>query len=307
MSNDFLRKNRHPLYLQGMMKWMLLPLVSVLSFSNVFSQRQHIPKGSLFIIGGGSRPASMMKTMIEMAALKSGDHIVVLPMSSAEPDTSCFYIERDIKKISLNKIACLNFTSTELNKQSWLDSLRNARLIFITGGDQNRFMKLVLNTAVHKVILEAYRNGAMIAGTSAGAAVMSKHMITGNELNPVKSSSAAFRKIEHNNAETAAGLGLVDSIIVDQHFIARSRYNRLFTILARYPHHTCIGIDEATAVIIRGNKASVVGNSQVVYLSSPDQLVIKEGGLINFRDVKLALYSNGDQFTVPGTNWVEIK
>src|SRR5689334_19520932 len=100
-------------------------------------------------------------------------------MSSEYPDTAYNYFKADLEPVCKNAIINFNFTRPQVTNKNWLDSLKKARLIFITGGDQDRLMKAVMQTAVYEAIQTAYRIGATIAGTSAGAAVMSEHMITG--------------------------------------------------------------------------------------------------------------------------------
>ena len=194
-----------------------------------------------------------MKALVSTAALSAKDYVVVLPMSSEQPDTSYYYFKEDLQKACSNAIVNFNFTAEKVNDKRWLDSLQNARLIFITGGDQQRFMKIVLHTPVYDAIHKAYANGATIAGTSAGAAVMSEKMITGNELTDTVY-RPTFKKIHDKNIEIQQGLGLLKNAVIDQHFIVRSRYNRLLSALAKYPFYACIGIDEATAIIVRAIK-----------------------------------------------------
>ena len=167
----------------------------------------------------------MMKTLVATAELKDKDYVVILPMSSEAGDTAYFYIKRDFEQVCTNTIANLNFTRQQVNDKSWLDSLRNAKLIFITGGDQNRFMDIVLHTPVHDAIAGAYANGSTIGGTSAGAAMMSKQMITGNEFSGDSVRVGSFKKIQYHLVEVKEGLGLLNTAIIDQHFIARSRFN----------------------------------------------------------------------------------
>ncbi|MCW3116158.1 MAG: cyanophycinase, partial [Chitinophagaceae bacterium] len=221
-----------------------------------------------------------------------------LPMSSEEPDTSFVYFKADIQPACTNTIANLNFTPALVNNKAWLDSLEHAKLIFITGGDQDRFMNVVLNTPVYDIIHKAYENGATIAGTSAGAAVMSHDMITGRELTGDTTYHATFKKLQDKNIEIKQGLGLLDSAIIDQHFIVRSRYNRLFSALAKFPTYPCIGIDESTAIIVHGNRVKVAGDSQVMVLKNPDQLKITSGGLIKVKDLQLSIYTAGDEFVL---------
>lgn len=261
-----------------------------------FSQTNTNASGSLFIIGGGKRSPELMQTMLQTASLKQNDYIVVLPMASSQTDTAYYYFKKSIDKLTALPVVNFNFNRASSNQKTRLDSLKKAKLIFIAGGDQSRFMEVVLQTPVWDAIHEAYKNGATIAGTSAGAAVMSRYMITGKELLGDTTYHATFRKIWKNNIEFQEGLGLLPKAIIDQHFIARSRYNRLFSALAAFPEFPCIGIDEATAIIVKGDKATVTGESQVIVLKQPKNLQTTEKGLIKLNDVHLSIYTEGDVF-----------
>ncbi len=254
-----------------------------------------IPKGNLFIIGGGDKSIELMKQLISTANLSNADYIAILPMSSEEPDTSFYYIKMDLVPVTNNTIAYLNFTPDKTNNKIWLDSLKHAKLIYITGGDQSRFMKAVLHTPIYDAIHYAFNNGATIAGTSAGAAVMNKYMITGNQLLDT-SYSGTFDRLRDKNVEIEEGLSMVDAAIIDQHFITRSRYNRLLSALALHPELPCIGVDEGTALIIHGKKITVAGASQVIVMTHPEGLQITKDGLIKFSNVCLRFYSAGDEF-----------
>lgn len=238
-----------------------------------------------------------MKSLLKIAAPGAKDYVVVLPMSSEEPDTSYYYFKEDFKQVSDRPLANFNFTPQTVNNKTWLDSLQHARLIFITGGDQERFMKIVLNTPVYDAIHRAYQNGATIAGTSAGAAVMSRHMITGKELCDTIY-EATFSRLVDKNIEIKPGLGLLTNAVVDQHFVVRSRYNRLLSALALYPSLACIGIDEETAIIVEGNKITVTGKGQVIVLQNPKELEITTNKLIKFKDIEFSIYTDGDKFLI---------
>ena len=271
-------------------------LASFLSFSQ--SQPAKDPQGVLFIIGGGTRSPALVEKMVSLARLRVNDYVVVLPMASAEPDSSFFYFERDLKPFCRNTISYLNFTKDRVNDKSWIDSLAGARLIFITGGDQNRFMKLVLHTPVHDAIMKAYNRGAMIAGTSAGAAVMSKEMITGNELVGDSAVSGSFKSIRYHMVELKEGLGLIQNAVIDQHFVARSRYNRLLSVLAQHPTYPCIGIDEGTAVIVQEARLTVTGTGQVIRFMLPPGTTQARGGasLVKLQNIRMDIFTTGDQF-----------
>ncbi len=260
----------------------------------VFSQT----KGNLFIIGGGHKSDDLMRQLVSTAQINSNDYIAILPMSSEEPDTSYYYIKEDFSRVCSNKVISFNFTKDDINKTSWLDSVQHAKLIYITGGDQSRFMNIVLHTPIQQAIKTAYKNGATVAGTSAGAAVMSHYMITGNQLLGDTAYESTFSKVWNNNIEIKEGLGLIDSALIDMHFVVRSRYNRLFTAIAKYPTLPCIGIDEGTAIIVHGNNIKVAGASQVMVFSNPQHLQVTSNGYIKFDDIKMSVYTEGDSFQI---------
>lgn len=266
----------------------LLLAVCVFSAFLTYSQK----KGSLFIIGGGERSPELMKELIETAALSPTDYIVILPMATSIPVESVALISSELSGICNNPIASFNFTKTQANdNQTWIDSVQNARLIYITGGDQNRFMDVVSGTGLYTALHQAFNNGATISGTSAGAAVMSEIMITGEEKD-----KGGFKEIKKNNVVTSQGMGFVTSAVIDQHFIRRSRYNRLLSILADYPGKVVIGIDEGTAIIVKGNKIRVAGESQVVVISQPKKRRISDKNKVGFNNAKLSLLIPGDDF-----------
>jgi cyanophycinase len=279
-------------------KLLIVFFVGINCSQYVYAQQKMVTgKGKLFIIGGGDRPPALMKSLANTAALGTKDFAVVLPMSSAEPDTSFFYFKEDWAAVSDKPIVNLNFTQQKVNDKIWLDSLKQAKLIFITGGDQDRFMKIVENSPVYAAIHQAYQNGATIAGTSAGAAVMSKHMITGSAYSDTVY-RATFRSLISNNIEIKTGLGLIKNAVIDQHFVVRSRYNRLLSALALYPTLACIGIDEATAIIVSGNTIKVSGIGQVIVMKNPNQLTITNSKLIKFKDISFSIFTDGDTFLI---------
>lgn len=268
-----------------LMVWCLLLTVAV--------QAQDQNKGSLFIIGGGDRSDALMQQMLDVAKLQPKDYIIVLPMSSEAPDAGFDFLTKQLKKMTPHQMRNFNFSKHDVNDKKWIDSLAGAKLIYILGGDQSRFMKVVSGTPVYTAIHKAYQNGAMIAGTSAGAAVMSKYMITGQQLLDTVYKET-FNKLWDKNIEFAEGLGLLQHTIIDQHFLIRSRYNRLVSALAAHPDMICVGIDESTAIIVKGNKATVAGESQVIRLANPKNLQKTGKGLLKFNQADFGVFTAGD-------------
>lgn len=270
--------------------WVLATAL-LLCFSMAFGQR----KGKLFIIGGGDRSDELMRVMVKIAELKTTDYIVVLPMSSSVPEESIAIMQEQLARLCSNPVTGFRFTRNDAdNRKEWIDSVRHARIIYISGGDQNRFMDVVRGTALYTAMHEAYSNGSTVAGTSAGAAVMSQVMITGNEKE--KPENGSFREVKKDNVITSDGMGFLTSAVIDQHFIWRSRYNRLISILVDHPGKKMIGIDEATAVVVDGKKAEVVGESQVILISKPKTRGYTNVDKPGFRNAKLSLLVAGDKF-----------
>jgi len=254
-------------------------------------------KGKLIIIGGGSRPSSMIDRIIEESGITKKGYGIILPMSSSEPDSAVYYAKIQFKDKGFDNVVGMDFKTSEKFKTARIDSVKNANLIYISGGDQNRFMAVVANTELEQAIHHAYENGSIIAGTSAGAAVMSEKMITGNELKHPDYSST-FRNIESKNIEIKKGLGLITGVIIDQHFVKRSRYNRLISAVIEHPNDLGIGIDESTAIIVNGKNIEVIGESQVVVITNTEKSKTEFNDKVAAKNLKLDLYLPKHNFTL---------
>ena len=271
--------------------------VTLLLFISSLLQAQ-TPKGKLFIIGGGDRSDALMKQVLTVADLGKKDYIVVLPMSSEEPDSSFIFFKTQMVKLTQNPIVMLNFNKETAQNKALTDSVQKAKLIFISGGDQSRFMNVVQNTPIKTAIQKAYENGSTISGTSAGAAVMSEKMITGNQ-KLQKEYSGTFDNIRYANLETSEGLGLLKTAVIDQHFLKRNRYNRLLSALVDFPALTGIGIDEATAIIVRNNQIEVAGESEVIVVKNPKGILkSKNNNLISIEKLEMSIYTAGQKFNI---------
>jgi cyanophycinase len=266
------------------------------SGSDNFEPAKLSGEGALFIIGGGSRPGPMVQRMISESGIDTEGYAIVLTMSGFDPDTSGYYGELQFRELGVENIASYDFGREDEFTEESQELLEGASLIYITGGSQSRFMNAVRNEpGIEPSLRNAYENGAVIGGTSAGAAVMSRIMITGDQVNYPEYTST-FYNLEKNNMVTAEGLGLIEGVIVDQHFVKRARNNRLITAVIEFPDHIGIGIDESTAILVRENRAEVVGVSQVlVYRNQSDYSSVFEGKL-GARDISLNIYLPGESF-----------
>ncbi len=266
--------------------------------SDLFSQA--IPgKGKLFIIGGGWKPPAMINRMVMEAGMSGNDYAVVLPMASEVPIESAKEIKDQFHDAGQERLYTVMFTQEQLTDKVKLDSVRNAKLIFISGGDQSKFISLIQGSPLMSTIHEAFRNGTLIAGTSAGAAMMSEIMITGNQLKDT-TYRATFRTVEAANIETRRGLGLLKNAVIDQHFLIRSRHNRLLTSVLEHRGTMGIGIDESTAILVKGKTAEVIGLSQVLTFSKPKEITKGINGKYGVKNISVGIYLPGQRFKIGG-------
>ncbi len=270
-------------------------LLLIFLVSTTFAQ------GKLFIIGGGKRPTAMVERMIAESGVAQSGYIMILPFASEEQDSSIFYAKIQFQKVGFTSVFGSIVAKNQVLNKPFLDSVSNAKFVYIPGGDQVKFMDIVKSTGLDIAIKKCFQNGGMIGGTSAGAAVMSEKMITGVELNykntTEETEKDGFRTIEANNIEISTGLGFLKNSIIDQHFIKRKRQNRLIAVAIENPNFLCVGIDEATAILVKKNTAEVIGDAQVLTLLNTEKTTKKDGKL-SAKNIKLSLYTTSQTFKI---------
>jgi cyanophycinase len=189
-----------------------------------------------------------------------------------------------------------------------LAKLEGVNGIFFSGGDQARLAAALVGTQFLEKIKEIYRRGGVISGTSAGAAVMSKLMITGNELkyppDPESKNSEEtypFRTIEEKNIELKEGFGFIETAIIDQHFIRRKRHNRLISLVLEHPDLIGIGIDESTAIIVKPDQTfEVLGENTVLVYDPTDakNVSLDRNGNLSASNIQMSILRSGQQFNL---------
>ncbi|NQX92839.1 MAG: cyanophycinase [Flavobacteriales bacterium] len=238
----------------------------------------------LFIIGGGKRTKLLMNSLKDAASLNEESTVGIISLDSIETDTSFFYAAKSFENVGINN--CIHITNAQtLNSASW-------DCIYLSGGDQNRLMNLSDSLGMTSVIDSLRREGVCIAGTSAGAAVMSEVMITGDQKRILEYEST-YSILETENGIYGKGFGWVSNVIVDQHFIQRSRYNRAITALSEFPGKSVLGIDESTAAEVKNNQVIVHGESQVILFTASDNFENRRNKL-KHPEVIMGIYAAGD-------------
>jgi len=223
-------------------------------------------RGHLFIIGGGERPGYLMRAYVNCAR-GTNVPVLIVPFASRKPAVQAERLRAEFAELGYRDIV----VATVVDAPGVVKYARAAGAVYFAGGDQNRLRDVMTGTPLLEAIRQAYGRGAVIGGTSAGAAVMGSVMLSGNELlNPAAISSDkgdainAFTWIRRRNIETTEGFGFLERCVVDQHFVHRKRHNRLLSVVLEHPELLGIGIDESTAIIVSGEHFDVIGESCVV-------------------------------------------
>jgi cyanophycinase len=238
----------------------ILSLVAILACAVA---AQAGPKGYLFIIGG-ERDAPLMKRYITLASGFGSGRIVVFTMASSVPQEVGPELLAEFKGNGAKDVVVYQLTHDEAMKPGSEKILGGAGGIWFSGGDQARLTAALLDTPIHKKLLELYETGCAIGGTSAGAAVMSEVMITGDEKRTAKEDEL-WQVIWGNDVVRVRGFGFVKAAVIDQHFVTRRRLNRLIATVIENPRLVGVGIDESTAVLVRPDgRYEVLGDNQVV-------------------------------------------
>ncbi len=254
-------------------------------------------KGHLVIIGGGDKPGNIIEKIIELSGGENAK-IIVVPNASSEPVESATWQVDQFKSFGAKNVEPITFNKETADDDSIVNKLNDASGIFFCGGDQSRLTADLLETKLLAKIWDVYEKGGVISGTSAGAAVMSKVMITGNEL-VNKDSTVGFNIIEKKNVETTEGFGFVTQAVIDQHFIKRKRNNRLITVILEHPQLLGIGIDESTAILVNpDNTFEVLGESEVIIYdpANTKDITMNDKGKYSVSDLKLNILYAGQKF-----------
>lgn len=267
------------------MKRLICGMVLVAAFVSMVIAGER-PDGNLIMIGGGSVPRSVMETFVNLAG--GGEaRIAVIPMASSEYRKAGRRYVRGFRKLGVAEArAFYIFDSGDADREDLVKELDGYTGFFFGGGDQRKLTKIFLNTRALELMHRKYREGAVIAGTSAGAAIMSEVMITGD---------GDWDVLLKGSVDTKPGLGFVDTFITDQHFVARSRLNRLISVCLAH-NLPGIGIDEGTALWVKPIGGGTVIGESVIVVVEPNGAGsgIKSGQLWSARDMGLTVLRPGD-------------
>ncbi len=235
--------------------------------------------GALIIAGGGDLPQSIYKRFVDLAGGKNADIVII---NSASEDADHPEKGEDVREFWRGDTHTGSFTivhaSTreEANAPEVVRPLRTATGVWFSGGAQRRLEERYKDSEAERQVIGIVRRGGVVGGTSAGAAFMSSVMIRRG--NPVP--------------EIGTGMDFFRNTIIDQHYLKRNRFKRLVEALSQHPHCVGIGVDEHTALVVKGRIARVLGESAVHIVSPP--VDGKQGAVVELQpEQEIDLRSHG--------------
>jgi len=211
-----------------------------------------VEKGTLMIVGGGRMPLQLVKEFVAAAGGKDA-HIVVLPTSMPDP------LPEDYGKRMFEAGGAKNITvlrqreRTAVESEEMLEALKTADGVWFGGGRQWRFVDAYEHTKAYPLIHEVLAKGGIIGGSSAGASIQGDYLARANPLGNREIMAPGYEK----------GFGFLPGSAIDQHFKQRNRFKDMTSLVDKYPQLLGIGIDEGTALVVRGRIGVVKGDGAV--------------------------------------------
>ena len=203
-----------------------------------------MPEGTVIIIGGAEdkvRDRVILSRFVGLAGGADARIVVISTASSLGAEAGERY-RQVFTELGVKHVRPLHaVTRQQANEETSVLAVADATGVFLTGGNQLRLSSTIGGTALAEAILQRFKHGAVIAGTSAGASAMSSHMIA---------FGASGATPKQRMAQIAAGLSVLPGVIVDQHFQQRNRLGRLLSLIAQNPSLLGLGIDEDTAGVV---------------------------------------------------------
>jgi len=219
--------------------------------------------GTLLIIGGAEEKQHAPEILERFVELLDGGGIAVATLATEHPAEAFTRYEDAFKKLGVERISHLDVPSRDVAFEPDLENaLDGVTGIFFTGGGQLRITSQLGDSPVFRRILGILSEGGVIAGTSAGASVMSETMLVAGE----SDRTPLIRELP----SMAPGLGLLQGALVDQHFAERGRLGRLLAAIGMSPRVLGIGLDEDTAIEVRGHSLRVLGSGGVYVLDASE-------------------------------------
>ena len=236
-------------------------------------------KGSLVIVGGGMRDQAILERFLDLAGGPDAPIVVIPTAGSGENYDQDWRGLRQFRAAGATNLTVLHTNDRdEADTEEFVQPIREASGVWFGGGRQWRLADSYLNTTTHEALWELLDRGGVIGGSSAGATIQGSYLARGD----TRTNTVMMGDHE-------AGLGFVKNVAIDQHLLRRNRHFDLLEITQARPELLGIGIDENTAIVVKGDEFEVIGQSYVVIYDHQRQ--IDSGGDFYFLGV-------GDRFNL---------
>ena len=251
--------------------------------------------GTLILIGGGATPTGEpITSFLELSDARNGGPIVGFTTASSQVSVARDMWLSDLRNAGATDVTIpMVETRDDASSREIIERVQGARGIFLGGGDQVKLVSCLSGTPLAEAIRDAYLDGAIICGTSAGAAALTKTTLAGNEVDD------EGKLVEQY---IGPGLGLLGyHTLIDTHFTQRRRLYRLFVAIAEFPALMGLGIDEDTALIVKREIGTVVGNGGVTFVdgnsvrynNAPD---VTKGPELTISSLRVGIVGTGQKF-----------
>lgn len=249
--------------------------------------------GPLIVVGGHEDKEGERIILRAVADRVKGGKLVLATIASRQPEGYLESYQKAFADLGVTDLVELYVNDRgETDDEGKLSVFEGAAGVFFSGGDQLRIASQIGDTPIERRVRDIHQSGGLIAGTSAGASVMSETMLVGG------TSSESHRIGDLN---MAPGLGLIRDAIIDQHFAERGRIGRLLGAVAHNPRILGVGIDEDTAIVLEDERFAVIG-SGAVYVVDAEQVTqsniaeARSATALSLHDVRLHVLASGDRF-----------
>ena len=235
------------------------------------------PAGTLVIVGGGLRDPAILERFVGLAGGPDAPIVVIPTAGGSETYDQSYPGLQPFRNLGATDLLVLHTTDRDVaNSESFVAPLRRARGVWFPGGRQWRLADAYLDTAVHGALRDVLRRGGVVGGSSAGATILGSYLARGD------SATNTVMMGDH-----IVGFGFLRDTAIDQHLLRRNRQFDLISVVEAHPELLGIGLDEDTAIVVRGDEFEVIGRSYVAIYDHARQL--DSGGRFYFLEA-------GDRF-----------
>lgn len=233
--------------------WLAVSLGAVLSAASAAAQQVGPAHGALVIVGGNLHDRAIIDRFFALAGGKDAP-VVVIPTAGGDStyDQYCPCLQQFKDAGATNLTVLHTLDRTVANSQVFTAPLRRARGVWFVGGRQWRLADAYLNTLTEREIFNVLARGGVVGGSSAGASIQGSFLVRGD----TKTNTIMM-------GDHQVGMGFLKHTAIDQHLLRRNRQFDLIAVIERHPELLGIGLDENTAIIVRGDTAEVMGQSYV--------------------------------------------